>query len=35
MGGVQGTYQAPSVELIEVETEKGFAVSFTKEEEEF
>ena len=35
MGGVQGAYQSPSVELIEVKTEKGFADSFTKEEEEF
>lgn len=34
-GGVQGAYQSPSVELIEVKTEKGFADSFTKEEEEF
>ena len=34
-GGVQGAYQSPSVELIEVKTEKGFAVSFTKEEEDF
>ena len=34
-GGVQGAYQTPSVELIEVKTECGFAVSFTKEEEDF
>ena len=31
----QGVYQTPSVELLEVKTEKGFAESFSKEEEEF
>lgn len=33
--GMQGIYLAPTVELIEVKTEKGFADSMIKEEEEF
>lgn len=32
---LQGSYLAPNVELFEVKTEKGFAESFSKEEEEF
>lgn len=32
---LQGNYLAPSVELLEVKTEKGFAESFSKEEDEF
>ena len=34
-GEVRGIYQTPQVELFEVQTEKGFANSFVKEEEEF
>lgn len=33
--GMQGIYLAPTVELIEVKTERGFADSMIKEEEEF
>lgn len=31
----QGVYQTPSIDLFEVKPEKGFAESFSKEEEEF
>ena len=34
-GEVRSVYQTPHVELFEVQTEKGFADSFVKEEEEF
>ena len=34
-GRAQGAYRTPSVELFEVKPEKGFAESFTKEEEDF
>ena len=32
---LQDNYLAPSIELLEVQTEKGFAESFSKEEEDF
>lgn len=34
-GDLLDRYFAPSVELLEIKTEKGFAESFSKEEEEF
>lgn len=34
-GDLRSAYRTPSVELLEVKTERGFADSFVKEEEEF
>ncbi len=34
-GNSTNSYSAPNVEICEVKTEKGFAYSFEKEEEDF